>query len=103
MCTTACYYNYVEIVEWFVEIKPDLYYVEIEDETIIDFGIYNELNILDKKKVDIIKECNICYDNNSDCVTNCNHQFCYSCLGTWYKRKTTCPYCRRDILSVFNI
>ena len=80
-----------------------MYFIEIDDYEIIHYGTYNKLSILDKKEIENIKECNICYETKSNCITDCNHQFCTNCLGTWYKRKISCPYCRSDILDVFSI
>eukprot|EP00128_Syssomonas_multiformis_P011394 Colp12_sorted_trinity150504_noHs@32395 len=42
--------------------------------------------------------CGICQEylvKNVRC-TSCDHRFCGSCLGQWYRRGTTCPFCRRD-------
>ena len=51
-------------------------------------------------------ECPICLNNmNIDdiCITNCNHQFCKSCLNKWFdKKKTTCPICIQEIKSYTN-
>ena len=31
-------------------------------------------------------------------MTNCNHNFCYTCLNNWFqKNKKTCPMCRENI------
>ena len=100
---TACSYHYVDIASWLVDLRPNMYYIETEGDEIIDYGIYNNLNIVESKKIENITECNICLDTKSNCITDCNHQFCTNCLGTWYKRKISCPFCRNNILDVYSI
>ena len=45
--------------------------------------------------------CPICFNDmnfDSRCITNCNHEFCKSCLDNWFdKGKISCPNCRIDI------
>lgn len=38
--------------------------------------------------LDIIKEENICNPSN------CNHEFCFTCLLKWDERSSNCPICR---------
>jgi hypothetical protein len=45
-------------------------------------------------------ECPICLNNINNtelCKTNCNHNFCLDCLQEWFKKKQTCPNCRKRI------
>ena len=46
-------------------------------------------------------DCPIClkHINNIELsITNCNHNFCYTCLNNWFqKNKKTCPMCRENI------
>jgi len=47
-------------------------------------------------------KCAICLTNDivqlDKCTTQCNHNFCKSCLDTWFDRgKNTCPMCRQSI------
>ena len=55
-----------------------------------------EIIISDKKNT-----CSICLDDkdlNELCITNCNHNFCESCLITWFNRgNNSCPICRVNI------
>jgi hypothetical protein len=39
--------------------------------------------------------CTICYKNNVDIITFCNHQFCKNCIKRW--GKNSCPNCRNPI------
>ena len=48
---TACSYNYVEIVEWLVELKPDVYFVETPD--LYDFT--NNMDDIRNLTVSILK------------------------------------------------
>ena len=45
--------------------------------------------------------CSICFNDISKeniCKTNCNHEFCKTCLDLWFdKNKLSCPMCRGDI------
>ena len=47
------------------------------------------------------KTCAICYNDliqKNNCITNCSHQFCKSCLDQWFnKGELSCPLCRSDI------
>lgn len=45
-------------------------------------------------------ECPICLNNidtNQECLTKCNHQFCYNCLHKWLTINTNCPTCREVV------
>ena len=48
-----------------------------------------------------IMECSICLEPFVDeCVTNCNHKYCMSCLKLWFDKKhISCPMCRENIIS----
>ena len=45
--------------------------------------------------------CSICFNDISKkniCRTNCNHEFCKTCLDLWFdKNKYSCPMCRTKI------
>jgi len=45
--------------------------------------------------------CSICFNYISKediCKTNCNHEFCKTCLDLWFdKNKLSCPMCRTQI------
>ena len=45
--------------------------------------------------------CNICQStihNKNKFTTNCNHDFCNSCITHWLLLKDNCPMCRHDIV-----
>ena len=45
--------------------------------------------------------CSICLGDileGNSCKTNCNHEFCKTCLDLWFdKNKLSCPMCRTEI------
>jgi hypothetical protein len=44
------------------------------------------------------KICIICYEliNDDYVITDCNHEFCDTCIDKWIKIKPTCPYCDKQ-------
>lgn len=48
------------------------------------------------------KECVICYESLSAtkniCITECGHEFCFSCMMKHVQRNTGCPICRSTII-----
>lgn len=42
-------------------------------------------------------ECPVCYENNTNCKLVCGHEFCKSCVKTWYMKGGSCPMCRRKV------
>ena len=45
--------------------------------------------------------CNICQStiqNKNKFTTNCNHEFCNSCITHWLLLKDNCPMCRHNII-----
>ena len=47
-------------------------------------------------------ECSICLINDIEatdkCITNCSHNFCKSCIDSWFDSgKQSCPLCRQPI------
>jgi hypothetical protein len=47
------------------------------------------------------KDCSICLnslDNETKCITNCNHEFCIDCIEKWLNiNKINCPLCRQQL------
>lgn len=97
------------IIEWILELEPERYNIKFNEDfdEIIEFTINKKLIIEKIKKIEKsnIIECPICYDNKSNVLTCCNHQFCYKCLNEYYKKNTKicCPICRKDKIELFNI
>ena len=48
------------------------------------------------------KECVICYESLSStknlCITECGHEFCFSCMMKHVQRNNGCPICRSTII-----
>ncbi len=57
------------------------------------------IEITQIKRVQHIDFCSICYDKNSEVITECNHQFCKTCILDWYAQKDECPCCRHKLES----
>ena len=49
----------------------------------------------------ILLDCSICLnslDNETKCITNCNHEFCIDCIEKWLNiNKINCPLCRQQL------
>ena len=41
-----------------------------------------------------MQKCTICFSNNPNCKSSCNHYFCKSCITNWLNIKHNCPLCR---------
>ena len=99
--------EFYDIVIWITKLRTDRYKVEFNDnfDELISFEINKELIIDDYKEIKEIIECPICYDNKSDIISCCNHQFCKSCIETVYKNsiELNCPYCRKENIELYNI
>jgi hypothetical protein len=111
----ACYNDNVEVAQWLTTIYEN-YKIEIEDGEIKDCKIINEFDeMLENKDYDkIIEElkipikeftinkenkCNICYEDNYNFLSSCNHTFCVECFMIWYigHNKKDCSYCQQKI------
>ena len=47
-------------------------------------------------------ECNVCYKElniNNVVNTTCKHKYCKKCFFRWMKSSSTCPMCRRNLVS----
>lgn len=44
-------------------------------------------------------ECPVCYERTTNCKLVCGHQFCKTCVKTWYMKgaESTCPMCRKKV------
>ena len=93
----VCDRNYVEVSLWLVSVYPDRFVVIIEDNSIIEYYIIKILLRSGRTEIHSIEQCSICMTDNSDILTNCNHQFCYRCINYWYRTKTSCPICRSEL------
>ena len=76
----ACHNNHIDIVYWLKSLRPDKYIITIENNILTSFKVIRVVNIRGYKTIDQIKMCPICYDSNSEIVTDCNHQYCKDCF-----------------------
>ena len=44
-------------------------------------------------------ECPVCYERVTNCKLVCGHQFCKTCVKTWYLKgeNASCPMCRKKV------
>jgi len=97
-------------VQMFFEIEFLMDPENIDEEEISYFNDCNHINeVLGKaiyiKKDDTIfqNECSICMDNYKykqykRILPDCNHTFHKKCIDSWFKKKSSCPVCRKDFL-----
>jgi len=53
-------------------------------------------------EVETNETCSICFEEVGKGVQlNCEHVYHEQCIGTWFRKKTTCPMCRYDILTPY--
>lgn len=96
----CCDLNNLEIVNYLMRIFPDKFKVTTVNKKISHWCIINYLEILNTRKIEQINDCPICLENKSDLITNCEHQFCYTCLNKIYcrhKKNVNCPLCRAKL------
>ena len=41
-----------------------------------------------------IENCCICLDQKSNVITNCDNQYCATCINIWLNIDSYCPMCR---------
>jgi hypothetical protein len=79
-------------------IESNVYNKYIDNNNKIASNKYQLLNDLDLtliKENNIIKEiCTICYDTNSDILSNCHHSYCQNCYILIRQKYKCCSYCR---------
>ena len=71
----------------------------VQDELIKYRNMINSIDIINI----IPTDCCICFDEKSDCITNCKHQFHKSCITTWIRTNASCPLCRHTNIKIFDI
>ena len=92
----ACNSNNIAVATLFAIMRPECYYVCVIDNEIVGYEILSILTIKNTRKT-TPETCYICYDNTSNVVTSCNHQYCITCIERHYSvNNHLCPYCRTE-------
>jgi hypothetical protein len=105
----ACEYQDVELAVWLLSKNPDEYKLCINSGKITGWQIIKQIIYLENKEVDEILECPICFNNKSNLITSCNHQFCKKCIEYYVNKQTTsikditCPFCRQSKLEFHEV
>lgn len=101
----VCDQNYYEIASFFNEINPELYEIEIKNYEIISYQVNKKIKITDYISIDTIDICPICLENQSDVITECNHQYCNECINSLNNKNEffICALCRSNIQIIKNI
>ena len=101
----VCNQNYYEIASFFNEINPELYEIEIKNYEIISYQVNKKIKITDYISIDTIDICPICLENQSDVITECNHQYCNECINSLNNKNEffICALCRSNIQIIKNI
>ena len=118
----ACDNSRINIAIWLKSICDD-YYFEVTHNEYVDY--INDYYIISKGKsiksllkdkdydkiCDILKikkedfeinkedKCSICYNENYNFMTSCNHTFCFECFFVWYcdYDRSNCSLCTQEI------
>ena len=81
-----------------IEIVPDTIETEVNHQEINDSDSSISLGSASESS----KECVICYESLSStknmCITECGHEFCFSCMMKHVQRNNGCPCCRTVII-----
>ena len=94
-------YMYNDVVNHFM-LKSLKNYL---DENNLDF-IYDAKNVkINKINTFVQDECNICFENNSTILTNCNHHYCDVCFINYFLLhcSDSCAKCRNCLMENYQI
>lgn len=94
----ACANNRLNIVEWFILLRPERYSFSVEEKEIITIIPHVDDSLPQEMDECDILPCSVCMMDKSQIITVCNHQFCQECLDSWLKVQKTCPMCRDPVL-----
>jgi hypothetical protein len=91
----ACYNRSRSVVEWIHDLQPERYQFTINASGDIE-PVVNM--IFPEKRISEITQCVVCYEDTSNVITSCNHQYCSTCIQEWMKRERCCAYCRKSLV-----
>jgi hypothetical protein len=91
---------FIYLSQFSQDIEERLYDLNLQTNVLNYDEIINNLQHIPSNDIDI-KDCPICYETKSDLITECNHQYCTSCIKEWWIHKREfihkCPYCKTHI------
>jgi hypothetical protein len=89
-CDKFCYYEEEEEIE----IEIDYPKKDVTTKQINTFSNRNKYPIF----------CSICQENQTNTITlNCNHDFCKECIKGYLNTCDSCPLCREEVTTIFEI
>jgi ankyrin repeat protein len=95
----ACENGHLEVAKWLQILFPYRYKLisnTLEPIQII-YTILQNIKINGTKYEHLLEKCPICWENNCDIISICNHSYCKKCISHWLSTDTCCPICRKDI------
>ena len=94
VCDNGDFYK----ANYMVTKNPTIYKIDVELDGTILYEIMEPINFIELDQ-QLKDHCNICYQS-SNCLTSCQHIFCWQCLEQWMRRKRSCPLCRTYITTI---
>ncbi|XP_046852489.1 RING finger protein 141-like [Xenia sp. Carnegie-2017] len=77
--------------------KSQLVQEDNTSETNDDLTISLILSRVDEIQREVVEECCICMERNSDVSLACAHSYCKECIHLWFDEHNTCPICRETV------
>jgi ankyrin repeat protein len=98
--------GHLDVAQWLCTINSS-YQIQTENDKIVSFHVLKQLPI-DKTTIISInniqdKECPICYENTVQKQSNCKHNYCTECIQKHYNNNSSCPICRQQLTTFYNI
>jgi len=99
-------YTPLHILNWLKEIAYEKSFeINVNIDNTININRIINIYRIDKKLIDELKrlninlvseECVVCFENQTNVITNCGHKFCIGCIKSWCKKNYSCPICRNS-------
>lgn len=84
----------LEVSNCHIYIKKKLYIYSIKENKDIQNKLMNTgINL-------VPDECALCFDSQTNLISNCGHKFCFQCINNWVKKNYSCPTCRLELPNV---
>ena len=85
-------YNY-QIIKWLVSLNNGLTYKIIDGKYGKYYKLYKQIKTIKKENIVFTDKCCVCLEQ-SNCLTECNHNACLDCINQL--KKYICPMCRKE-------